>query len=350
VWRLKTKEAPMKLCKACQQQNRTKGVYCSAICKEQFQAHQKAEQQKVIDRKRLVSNASVHQKLEIDGLPTPKTFVYGEVIDALILRIHATAEKGERFNGYWHPIASDPIIVALGYIKQEIGTQQLDAYGYWKLKSVVINADFNVIQYLWLVLAADFLYRHFQNSYFNSRSFTISAKMNGCIPNTKGVAGGPFYSSGDKGKISRNIGGKVKGSVPPGCSLNGTVLGLSEDELKEYTFAVGEAFYADVQRCPFSSGDWNEDTEFIAQDTSYELPLLLETEIESTLISEEVTKQPYAYGPRRAFGSIPLQWFTHYLKREGDNFRNVTVEWEPVPDWKPLAKQIVDSIVNSLIP
>jgi len=300
----------MKLCKTCQQDNRTKSVYCSTVCKERFQEQKKVEHQNSMDRQRLIGNCSISQKLIVEGLPTPKKNTYGEVISSLILRVHGTSEKSEKyFDGYWHPSASDPIIVDLDYIKEEIGDEKLDSYGYWKLKSVVESADCNVVQYLWLVLASNFLYSHFHDTSFYSKSL-LSAKIKGCI---EGARQGELYSSNEKGKLTSNIGGQVKGIVPPGCSLNGIVFGMERGETKEHTFTVGETFYADVQRCPFSSGIYDS-TEFVAKDTKYELPLMLDTNIGSTLIWEEVTKNLDAYGPSKVFGEIPLQWFTHYRR------------------------------------
>ena len=333
----------MKLCKACQQQNRTSRVYCSAVCKERFQTQKKIEHEKSIARENLLSRAMVKQELIFDGLPAHNNPTYGEVIDSLILRVYATSQKKNDFIGYWHPSASNPIIVTLDHIKKKIGNQQIESYHYSNLKHVVMCGGCNVIQYLWLVIVADFLYRHFYDTSFYSRSHFMSASMKGCIPDTKNQARYSLYESSDKRQITENIYGKVKGIVPTGCSLNGVVLGFSKEESKEHTFAVGETFYADVQRCPFSITSWIEYPEFIAQDISYEFPLMIDLDIPSTLVSEKVTNTIDAYGPKRAFGSIPLHWLTHYR-----NTKSEFVEWNSVSDWETLANQIVESIFDSL--
>jgi len=87
----------------------------------------------------------------------------------------------------------------------------------------------------------------------------------------------------------------------------------------------------------------NEYSVFEAQDISYEFPLMIDLDIPSTLVSEKVTNTIDAYGPKRAFGSIPLHWLTHYC-----NTKNKFVEWKPVSDWETLANQIVESIFDSL--
>jgi len=230
----------MKLCKACQQQNRTSGVYCGAVCKERFQTQKKIEQEKTIKRERLLSRAMVKHEIIFDGLPVHNKPTYGDVIDSLILRVYATSQKDNNFQGYWHPSASNPIIVTLDHIKKKIGNQQIESYYCSKLKDTVVYDDCNIIQYLWLVIVADFLYRHFDDAHFHSRSHYMNARMKGCIPETK--AGSSLYESSDKRQITENIYGKVKGIVPIGCSLNGVVLGF-EEQSKEHTFAVGETFY-----------------------------------------------------------------------------------------------------------
>lgn len=332
----------MKLCKACQQQNRTSGVYCGAVCKERFQTQKKIEQEKTIKRESLLFRAMVKHEIIFNGLPVHNKPTYGEVIDSLILRVYATSQKDNNFQGYWHPSASNPIIVTLDHIKKKIGNQQIESYYCSKLKDTVVYDDCNIIQYLWLVIVADFLYRHFDDAHFHSRSHYMNARMKGCIPETKVKAGSSLYESSDKRQITENIYGKVKGIVPIGCSLNGVVLGF-EEQSKEHTFAVGETFYADVQRCPFSITKLNEYSVFEAQDISYEFPLMIDLDIPSTLVSEKVTNTIDAYGPKRAFGSIPLHWLTHYC-----NTKNKFVEWKPVSDWETLANQIVESIFDSL--